>query len=137
MLDEEYIGKRKERKAWFTEPKPLDDKEIIVLEAIDALEKRGFTKIRIGDLKSVSGRVGPKEKQSALSEYEVLELVVKLMKKQCIQGYGKVALPYMRFTLRERGKELLKLLKNSEEKASSTKWPIRHEGHIWRNNALS
>jgi len=79
------------------------------------LEKRGFTKIRIGDIKSVSGRVGPKEKRSSLSEYDMLELVVKLMKKQCIQGYGKVALSYMGFTLRERGKELLKLLKNSED----------------------
>jgi len=103
--------------AGFTAPKALDDKEVNVLKALDSLEKRGFSKIRIGDIKSVSGRVSPKEKRLSLSEYEVLELVLKLMEKQCIQGHGKVALKYMRLSLRERGKELLKLLKNNEEKA--------------------
>lgn len=117
MLDAKYIGKRKERMAGFTAPKALDDKEVNVLKALDSLEKRGFSKIRIGDIKSVSGRVSPKEKRLSLSEYEVLELVLKLMEKQCIQGHGKVALKYMRLSLRERGKELLKLLKTNEEKA--------------------
>lgn len=120
MFGGEYLGKRKERMARFTPRKPLNDQEITVLEAIEALEERGFSKIRIGDIKSVSGRVGPKEKQTALSEYEVLELVVKLMKKHYIQGYGKMALPYMRFSLSERGIELLKSLRSSEEKVSPT-----------------
>lgn len=105
-----YRGKRKERKDRIRFP--LNRREATVLKAIDTLERRGFSRIRVGDIASISTRIYPEEYRSALSEYDIVMIVEKLIKRNYVEGYGQVAMQHMRFLLTDRGKDILKQLDN-------------------------
>lgn len=101
--------------------KPLHGGDIAVLQAIESLEKRGFSNIKFNDILRAGKRYGVMDEDGL---YDALE---NAFGNKYVEGFGHRVMRYMKFSLTSQGKAALEGNGGEgirHEEAASTPEPI-------------